>query len=408
MLDGAGAGTLLGPDAQELRLHALLTTTRFQDLSRHRVGARPAGVAEIDGKPAVAVDFLLGDARERVFFDAKTALPVKFERRRAAGVREIFLGDYRRVDGVFEPFSIRVRDGSREVRIAVERVTHNGPVDETAFLVPANGGGAPLPDVATLFAAIVANQEKLEQLTEHYAFREKRVEREDDGKGGLRIKEERTFFVLPVAGRFVRQLLAVDGKGLTPSEAEKEQRRVRKEIQDLLDERDKRQARAERDREKGREPEKDRRVTILTFLRMCTVSSIRRESFRGHEVIALDFEPRPDFKPTNLGEQLVSKLAGTLWVDEKARQVVRVEGRLQNSVKIGGGLVGSLSPASAFVLEQERVSEELWLPSYSEVNVTARVFLLASVKANTVSRFSDYERYDVDSEYSTPRPPDPN
>jgi hypothetical protein len=393
--DGAGVGTLLGPDAQAVRLHAILTNGRFQDLRRHRVGMRPAGSTAVDGKPSTAIDFALGDARERVFFDAKTALPVKRELHGASGVREIFLGDYRRVDGVLEPFSLRVRENGREVRIVVESVTHNGPVDETAFLVPSSG--APLPDLATLFAAIVANQEKIEQLAEHYAFRETRVDREDDGKGGLRKKEERAFSVLPVAGRFVRQLLAVDGKELAGQDAEKEQRRVQKVIQEILDEREKRRARAERDRE----PERDDRVTILSFLRISKVSSIRRESFRGHEVIALDFEPRPDFKPKSLGEQIVSKLAGTVWVDEKARQVVRLEARLQSAVKIGGGLVGSLSPASAFVLEQERVSEDLWLPSYSEVNMSARLLLFASVKANSVSRFSDYKRYDVDSEYAT-------
>jgi hypothetical protein len=293
-----------------------------------------------------------------------------------------------------------VREGGREVRIAVARVAHNGPVDETAFLVPRREGTAPLPDTAALFAAVVANQEKLEALREHYAFKETTVDREDDGKGGLRKKEERVYTVLPVAGRFVRQLVAVDGKELAPDEAEKEQRRVREQIEKILEEREKREQREQKDRERGRETEDARRVTILTFLRASQVSSVRRESYRGHEVIALDFEPRPDFKPASLGEQIVSKLAGTMWVDERARQVVRLEARLQKSVKIAAGLVGSLSPSSAFVLEQERVSEDLWLPSYSEVSLSARVLLLASVKANSVSRFSDYKRYDVDSEYA--------
>jgi hypothetical protein len=402
-LDGGALGTLLGSEAKEVRLHALLTNTRFQDLARHRVGVRLAGNTALDGRPVTALDFMLGDARERVYFDDKTALPLKFERPRASGVRETFVGDYRRVDGILEPFSIRVREGGREIRIVVKRVTHNGPVDETAFLVPASYG-APLPDVGALFAAVVANQEKLEQLSEHYAFRETRVEREDDGKGGSRTKQERVFSVLPVSGRLVRQLLAVDGRALSPDEAEKEQRRVQKEIQEILDAREKRQEREKREREKGREPERDGRITMLTFLRISKVSSLRRESFRSHDVIALDFEPQPGFKPRNLGEQIVSKLVGTIWVDEAARQVVRLEARLLSSVKIGGGLVGSLSPASAFVLEQVKVSDDLWLPSYSEVNLAAKIFLFANVKQNSVSRFDDYRRYDVDSEYAAGQP----
>ncbi|HKG23003.1 MAG TPA: hypothetical protein VKC34_13985, partial [Blastocatellia bacterium] len=122
------------------------------------------------------------------------------------------------------------------------------------------------------------------------------------------------------------------------------------------------------------------------------------------EVIAFDFEPRKSFKPRSRMEKLVSKLAGTMWIDEAARQIVRVEARLTDSFKFGGGLVASISPSTAVAFEQEKIGDEVWLPSYAEANISGRLFLLAKFSRNTVTRFSDYSKVKIDSQYELARP----
>ncbi|MGH9916170.1 MAG: hypothetical protein ACRD63_12895, partial [Pyrinomonadaceae bacterium] len=99
-----------------------------------------------------------------------------------------------------------------------------------------------------------------------------------------------------------------------------------------------------------------------------------------------------------------NRLAGTMWVDETARQIVRLEARLTDSFKISGGLLASISPSTAVVIEQEKVRDEVWLPSYSEVNLSAKFFLFAKLNRNFVKRFGDYKRYQVDSEYELDKP----
>ena len=51
----------------------------------------------------------------------------------------------------------------------------------------------------------------------------------------------------------------------------------------------------------------------------------RRERFRGQDVLVFDFEPNPEYKPKNMEEKVVKELAGVVWIDEKAKDVVRLE-----------------------------------------------------------------------------------
>jgi hypothetical protein len=208
--------------------------------------------------------------------------------------------------------------------------------------------------------------------------------------------------------------MSVNGKELSPSEREKEDRRVQKAVEDLVKRHEegkekeqkklqKKEEQAKAGDKKGQEDDDDE-ISLLDFLRISEITSVRREMFRGHEVIAFDFEPRKNFKPRNRGENLVSKLAGTMWVDETAKQVARAEARLTDSFKIGGGLLASVSPATAIVIEQEKIGDEVWLPSYNEVNLSVRLFLLAKLKRNFVTRYSDYRKYKIDDKYELAKP----
>jgi len=60
-------------------------------------------------------------------------------------------------------------------------------------------------------------------------------------------------------------------------------------------------------------------------LRACRFVNPRRERFRGQEVLVFDFEPNPEFKPEKLEEKVVQKLAGVMWIDEKALNVARLQ-----------------------------------------------------------------------------------
>ena len=250
-----------------------------------------------------------------------------------------------------EPFSIRIKNGPNELAVSISSVEHKRAVEPSAFYYPKVEGERPLPELEPLLRSLIANQEKIDRLREHYSCNMTEVERKLDGSGRVKETETKVYEVTPVGREFVQRLISVNGKELSESEREKEDRRVQKEVEEIIKRQEKEQRKKEQALERGKEAGEDDKdnVTILDFLRISEITSVRREMFRGYEVIAFDFEPRKGFKPKNRVETIVSKLAGTIWVDENAQQVARLEARLTDSFKMGGGLLASTA-LSLFVV----------------------------------------------------------
>ena len=110
----------------------------------------------------------------------------------------------------------------------------------------------------------------------------------------------------------------------------------------------------------------------------------------------MDFEPRPDFDPHSLLDKVLKSLGGTIWIDERARQIVRLEARFLKSLKVGGGLLGSVQRGGNLILEQRFVNGEIWMMSRGEIHLDARV-LFRHKSINGTSTYSDYRKFRVDS-----------
>jgi hypothetical protein len=304
-----------------------------------------------------------------------------------------------------EPFSIRIKDSSGEVIVEIAKVEHNQPVPDTDFRFP-DSGGAPLPEVDKLLRTIVANQDQVEQLQERYTFRAVETQHKQDDKGNSKETETKVYEVIPVAGVLIHKLISTNGKALEGAEKEKEDRRVQKQVEEAVKRHEKRKEKEQKAEEEGKQTEHKEEMTVSMFLKATQVSSVRREVFHGQQVIAFDFEPRKDFKPHGLGETLANKFAGTMWVDQNALQIARMEAHLVDSFKLAGGLLASVLASSYFVFEQEKIDGDVWLPSYVEANAAVKVFLLKKLKLDATTRYSDYKKYQIDSEYKFNKPKD--
>src|SRR5262249_42773511 len=103
---------------------------------------------------------------------------------------------------------------------------------------------------------------------------------------------------------------------------------------------------------------------------------------------------------------VVHQLAGVVWVDEKAHDVVRLQAYFVGDFRFAGGLVANLQKGTSFAFEQQFVNNEVWLPTYEEAHVGVRVFMVKGFKINEVTRYSDYKRFNVDSVASIGKPKD--
>jgi hypothetical protein len=326
-------------------------------------------------------------ARLRYWFGAKTNLLLKImDEARAVTLR---FGDYRAAENLLLPHRVeRELGGTGTLTLVLESVRYNTGVSSTRFDPPASEA----LDVNALLREIDKNQEQIDERVGDYTFLEKSTERQINGKGELTKETIRVYEVYPVPGeRFVRKLISENGVQLTGERATKEEKRVGEELEKAERSRQKAAEKRERDKEKNKKEDDD--PGISDFLRTAELVSPRRERLRDRETIVFDFRPRAGYKPRNNMESIAQKLTGIIWIDPVEKQVVRLEARLTDSYKIGGGLLASIRSGTAFTFEQQRMEDGVWLPVFSQVNVSAKILVFKGMEINITEEFSNYKRF---------------
>jgi hypothetical protein len=416
--------TLVGAEAAEWEATSRYLNGHLTSTKKDKLGARFAGVESVRGRRAYHLGFSLapGVTRE-VFFDTQTHLivreivPTPEPRPLAASAKansqpggapaanaadEIDYFDYKPVSGILQPNRIELHRGGHLYQISMTRVEINAPVQDSVFDFPRTEG-RPLPDIAKLLLDIDKNQKTVDEILKKYTCHLTEEEEKNDSNGQVTSRTVKEYDIFYVGEDEVRHLLAKDGKPLEGDEKKKEDERFSKDF----DEKKKKQAELENDPKKQAKQDEQEQAQISDFLRAERFTNPRRELFRGQEVIVFDFGPNPDYKPKKLAESIVQKLGGVLWVDEQARDVARLEARFNDNVKIGGGVLASLSKGSNLVFEQTMVNDEVWLPSYAEVHAAARVVFF-KVKANEIDRYSDYKKFSSEVKLGASTPVEEN
>jgi hypothetical protein len=331
-----------------------------------------------------------------VYFDQATHLIVA-EKSNFAGIpQEIDYDDYREVSGVRVAYKMEIHRGGDVYQVDVTRVAINEPIGERVFDFPIKSQ-VKLPDLKKLFEEIDANQKEIDKIKENYAGTQVEEEYEYDKNGNVSKKEvnEYTFFYLN--GDEITTLVKKNGKPLSEEELKKENEKTQKRIESEQKKEKKKEEKEEKAKEEGKESKDSEDPGIEVFLRVSQFVNPRRERFRGQDVLVFDFEPNPEYKPKNLVEHVVKELAGVVWIDEKAKDVVRLEAYFVGDVHIGGGMLANLQKGTSFTFEQAYINNEVWLPTYVEGHVGVRVLLVKGFRVSVVTRYSDYKRFNVET-----------
>lgn len=389
-------GTLVGPEGMQLEAAAQFYNSRLINPKKSKMSLALVGHAQVRGKDALQLEVTTATGVKRqVFFDPQNHLIVK-EAATVGGVEEETLyDDYRTVDGVKLPHKIELHRGSDKYEIDVARAAINGTIGERVFDFPIKSQ-VKLPDLKALIKEIDDNQKATDKIKENYAGTQSEEETEFEGSGKIKKRETREYSFFHLNGEEVTTLVKKDGKPLSAEEQKKENEKTQKHIAELQKREAKKEAKEEKAKEEGKNDENGD-PGIEVFLRACQFVNPRRERFRGKEVLVFDFEPNPEFKAHKLVERLVQKLAGVVWIDEKAHQVARLEGYFVGDMKIGGGLLVNLQKGTSFVFEQAFVNDEVWLPTFGEAHIGVRFLLVKGIKASVVTRYSDYKKFNVET-----------
>ncbi len=258
----------------------------------------------------------------------------------------------------------------------------------------ASSPAKPIPDIATLMHRVLENQDRLDKIRENYACRDARVVEKLNKYGDVLKTASFVYQVSFFDGHQIKRLIEENGRPLSAKALKKEDRRIRKEIEKYA-----------HDKSSGKQAEEERKaaVTIQDFLKAERFYNPRRERLDGRSVIAFDFKANRAFRARTGAEKLAQTLAGTIWIDARAAEVVRLEARFAKAYKVGWGLVAAVHPGTAVAIRQTLVNNQVWLPTYTSFHVSARA-LFFHVNEDQTDRYSHYREFHVESS-SHPFPP---
>ncbi|MFN0112700.1 MAG: hypothetical protein ACKVZH_27900 [Blastocatellia bacterium] len=399
-----GLRTLTGQASRDFQTEARYRNWRWLDFKKDKSKLNFVGQTTINGKAANTLALVTAkNVTIKMHFDAASGLLVREEIPAGETVRVFDYSDFKTVGALQEPHVLKLSIGEVSFDIKLDSIKHNPQIDRVAFEFP-KLSNQPLPDIPALLDAVGKNEDAVDEILEKYTFTRTTVRKELESNGQLKVKESETHELTFYKGNRIHRLVAKNDKPLSPGDEANETKRLEKRIREIEKREAEKARKADKQREVAQESsgppddERGQRISIADVLKASKLANPRRERFRNRDVIVFDFEPLPGFKPKKDVEKFFGKMAGAIWVDAADKQVARVEARLIESYKVGGGLLASLKEGASFVLEQERVNNEIWLPTRADINLGVKVLLVKGINVNSTVTYGNYKRFNVDAD----------
>ncbi len=165
----------------------------------------------------------------------------------------------------------------------------------------------------------------------------------------------------------VAMLVSVDDKPLTSADSEKEQTRLQLLLTDPSKQRHRKQSEAE---------DTARALKVLRALPKAFFYSDAGAVTEGSLTLEkFTFVPNPKFSPPDLETQVLTQMSGEILVDAEHARVVRLEGKLQQDVDFGWGILGRLSKGGWIIIDQADVGGGVWRVVKFQMKMAGRLLI---------------------------------
>jgi hypothetical protein len=232
--------------------------------------------------------------------------------------------------------------------------------------VPRARVARPLPDPQPFFEAVRANLARSQDEQNRFSYKERRTELDMNPFGHIGTGEIRVIAVTPVEGgkAVTRQLIERDGKPVVDSPPS------RREIHMT---------------ERGKSVVED----VAALL---DVHIDHRATFDSRDAIVVTFTPKRDAKPRTREGRLARQFAGEIWIDEQAREVVKVDAKALDDLSFGYGVLGRVNKGATVTVGRQRIDGNLWLPVSIRFDGEGRALLFRKLTINFALDWFDYQR----------------
>jgi len=226
-----------------------------------------------------------------------------------------------------------------------------------------------------------------------YTWIARETERDLDSSGNVKSEKTDEWETVVLYGEPHRRMLEHDGKPLSAEDQRKEQVKLDKAVAKL--ERESPEQRARREAKYEKEREKDREF-LRDVPEIFDFQLLGDQKFDGHDVWVITATPRPGAHPKYSDAKPLLKVQAKMWIDKAEYQWVRLEAETTATISFGL-FIARLNPGAKLVFEQTRVNDEVWLPKREIISGAGRVGLVKKVAAEQEVTWNNYRKFQVDS-----------
>jgi hypothetical protein len=219
---------------------------------------------------------------------------------------------------------------------------------------------------------------------QNYTYQERTETREYDKDGKVSATRSRTTEVFTLSGKTHKRLIARDDKGLSTSEARREQEKLDKELAKNRD-----MPAAERvllDKERAQH-----RKFLQELPEAFTFKLAGREDVNGRPAWVVEADPKPGFHPKDSRANLLANIRGKVWVDQADFQWAKAEAEVIGTSYLGLMLL-RIAPGGRLSYEQTRINDGVWLPARFSLRADARLALVKNIRAAIDVTYRDYKK----------------
>ena len=252
------------------------------------------------------------------------------------------------------------------------------------------------PDARRLIEKVIANQEAKQQLQRQYAYRETVTTEFLHKDGSVDKIKSQAFQVTPSPDGEYRRLIAKNGQPLPPEKEEKEEDKFQKYLNKQL-----KLSSAERERNtKEKLAGRLRRfqTRLREALEVYEFTELPVESVQGNRIRCFGFSPQSGYKAHSKGTDILARLEGTVWIDPKQAQIVRLHIIFREDLKFFFALFGRITKGSAAVAERHQAEDGLWLLENITASLDARLYFFKKYRRRITYSYSDYQKYTVETD----------
>jgi hypothetical protein len=257
----------------------------------------------------------------------------------------------------------------------------------------------PLPELETFYRMVRENLARAERTAHLYTYKERRTDVHTNPFGKLGTDGTSMFDVYPSPTRRLtyRRLVERDGKPVPAHELAEQDREYRARVDEVMRERALRPSdRQALEQETGAARQRQQRA-IEDVIDTLQFQMKGRTTHNGVTAIVVTFTPKPNARPTTRQGRTAQKFTGTVWVDEAASEVMRVEAKSTEDITYGGGLVARLDEGTTATVTRRRIGGDVWMPMRLTLAGSGRAVLFRKLVVDYAIEWFDYRRLPQES-----------